>query len=102
MSNAFILKITDASYVREHILKLTFNNGEERLCDFLPLSTKGICTKLQDITYFKAFRLDPFSVDWNDEIGFAPEFLYSQSIPLGEVKRDYPDAEESILKIAED
>ncbi len=21
--------------------------------------------------YFKSFRLDPFTIDWNDEIGFA-------------------------------
>ena len=25
------------------------------------------------------FRLDPFTVDWNDEIGFAPEYLYEKS-----------------------
>ncbi|MCQ2289440.1 MAG: DUF2442 domain-containing protein [Muribaculaceae bacterium] len=82
MTTPLILKIIDASYEHDFVLRLTFNNGEVRLCDFFPLSQKGICTKLQDKEYFRNFRLDPFTVDWNNEIGFAPEFLleHSQSI----------------------
>ena len=75
-NNVFILKVVDASYVDDYTLMLTFNNGDKRKCDFAPLSKKGICTKLQDLDYFKSFSLDPFTVDWNNEIGFAPEFLY--------------------------
>lgn len=75
-----ILKVTNASYEHDYILRLTFNNGEVKLCDFLPLAQKGICTKLQDMEYFRKFRLDPFTVDWNNEIGFAPEFLLQHSV----------------------
>ena len=78
-ANSFLLKITDATYVSGYTLRLTFNNGEMRLCNFLPLAQKGICTKLKDMEYFKSFRLDPFTVDWNNEIGFAPEYLYEIS-----------------------
>ena len=78
-NNVFILKVVDASYVDDYTLMLTFNNGDKRKCDFAPLSKKGICTKLQDLDYFKSFSLDPFTVDWNNEIGFAPEFLYEHS-----------------------
>jgi len=35
---------------------------------------------LQDLDYFKAFILDPFTIDWNDEIGFAPEYLDERGI----------------------
>lgn len=79
METPLILKITDARHVHDYVLRLTFNNGEVRLCDFLPLAQKGICTKLQDKEYFLSFRLDPFTVDWNNEIGFASEFLLSHS-----------------------
>lgn len=79
MNTPFILKITDARYEHDLVLRLTFNNGEVKLCDFLPLAQKGICTKLQDMEYFRNFRLDPFTVDWNNEIGFAPEFLLQHS-----------------------
>lgn len=71
-----LLKVTAAEYVSGYTLRLTFNTGEVRLVDFTPLMQKGICRKLQDINYFKSFRLDPFTVDWNNEIGFAPERLY--------------------------
>lgn len=74
-----ILKIIKAQYVKDYILRLTFNNGEIRLVDFTPLMQKGICTKLQDMDYFRSFTLDPFTVDWNNEIGFAPRYLYERS-----------------------
>ena len=76
-----LIYITSAKYVSGDILELTFNTGEVKLFDFTRLYDKGICTKLQDIEYFKNFKLDAFSVDWNNEIGFAPEFLYEQGIP---------------------
>lgn len=78
--NDVILKIVDAEYVEDYILRLTFNNGEVRLMDFSSLMEKGVCRKLRDLDYFKSFTLDPFSVDWNNEIGFAPRFLYERSI----------------------
>lgn len=74
-----IFKITDAEYVKDYILRLTFSNGEVRTVDFTPLMEKGVCRKLKDIEYFRNFRLDPFTVDWNNEIGFAPRFLYERS-----------------------
>lgn len=70
------IKITKAEYVKDHILRLTFNDGSVKLCDFLPLAQEGIFLKLKDLTYFKNFTLDPWTVDWNNEIGFAPEYLY--------------------------
>lgn len=82
MQTPFLLKITDAHYVKEHILRLTFNNGEVRMCDFWPLAQKGVCIKLQDLDYFRCFTLDPYTVDWNNEIGFAPEYLYEISKPI--------------------
>ena len=75
-----LLTITHAEYVNGYVLRITFSNGEVRLVDFTPLMQKGICTKLQDLDYFKAFTLDPFTIDWNDEIGFAPEYLYERSV----------------------
>lgn len=58
----------------------TFSTGEVRLVDFTPLMQKGICRKLQDIDNFKSFRLNPFTVDWNDEIGFVPRYLYERGM----------------------
>ena len=80
--SAQILTVTAAVYVSDNTLRITFSNGEERLLDFTPLMQEGICRKLQDKNYFKSFTLDSFTIDWNNEVGFAPEFLYAQSVRL--------------------
>ena len=80
--SAQILTVTAAVYVSDNTLRITFSNGEERLLDFTPLMQEGICRKLQDKDYFKSFTLDSFTIDWNNEVGFAPEFLYAQSVRL--------------------
>lgn len=79
-AETLILTVTNAEYEKDYILRITFSNGEVRLVDFTPLMQKGVCKKLQDMTYFKSFSLDPFTIDWNDEIGFAPEYLYERSV----------------------
>ncbi len=75
-----IVWITSAKYVSGYILELTFNTGEIKTFDFSELYSKGICKKLQDMAYFKNFRLDGWTVDWNNEIGFAPEYLYEHGV----------------------
>ena len=32
------------------------------------------------LNHFRQFTLDSFSVDWNNEIGFTPEFLYDNAM----------------------
>ena len=71
-----ILTVIDAKYIDGYKLMILFNNGERKSFDFSPLLSKGICSKLTDKDYFKNFTIDAFSIDWNNEIGFAPEFLY--------------------------
>lgn len=78
-----LLTVERAEYFGDYKLVLFFNNGEKRIFDFSPLLDKGVCHKLSDMEYFKKFRIDAFSVDWNDEIGFAPEFLYENSVSCG-------------------
>lgn len=82
MKEPLILKVASAEYIKDYILRLTFNNGEVRDVDFVPLMQKGICKKLQDIDYFRSYTLDPFTVDWHNEIGFATESLYSRGTAI--------------------
>lgn len=98
MENNEVMAVTAAEYIEDYKLRLTFNNGAVRIVDFVPLMQKGICKKLQDKDYFRSFKLDPFTVDWNNEIGFAPEYLYDigtnpddeESIPLMAAEEQHP------------
>ena len=76
-----ILTVLQADYVNDYTLIIHFSNGEKRAFDFSSLFDRGICHKLKDEAYFKNYRIDPFTVDWNNEIAFAPEFLYEQGVP---------------------
>ena len=79
-TNNPLLKVVAAEYVYDYTLRLTFNTGEVRLVDFRPLMQKGICHKLQNLEHFKSFCLDPFTIDWNDEIGFALRYFYERGM----------------------
>ncbi|MCD8270890.1 MAG: DUF2442 domain-containing protein [Parabacteroides sp.] len=82
MNDNILLTVLNAEYVRDYILRIRFSNGVEKLFDFSTLLSKGICRKLQNLDYFKQFTIDPFTVDWNNEIGFAPEYLYENGITI--------------------
>ena len=82
MEKHFFLKVIAAEYMHDYPLKLTLKNGDIKLVDFTPLMQKGICKKLQNMNYFRSFTLDPFTVDWNNEIGFAPESLYERGVAI--------------------
>lgn len=81
--NDDILTVVKAIYVGDYSIIAEFNNGETRVIDFsnLVASGKGLCKKLADKDYFRNFTLDHFTIDWNNEIGFEPEFLYHMSKP---------------------
>ena len=79
--NTEFLHVTAAEHISGYLLKLTFSNGDVRTFDFSSIYDKGIFTKLQNPEYFRNYTLDGWTVDWNNEIGFAPEYLYEQGVP---------------------
>lgn len=79
--NTEFLHITAAEHVSGYLLKLTFSNGGVRYFDFSSIYDKGVFTKLKNPDYFRNYTLDGWTVDWNNEIGFAPEYLYEEGTP---------------------
>lgn len=80
-----LLTITNAKYAGGYRIEAVFSNGIRKLLDFAPIidGGKGIVKKLADLTYFKNFTLDPFTIDWNNEIGFDPQDLYEHGETIG-------------------
>jgi hypothetical protein len=52
----------------DHLLLLTFENGEKRIFDLKPYLNKGIFTRLKSADLFKTARVVSGSVDWQGEI----------------------------------
>lgn len=90
-----ILTITKAKYIDGYRIEATFNNGIIKMLDFSDIikNAKGIIRKLADLDYFKNFTLDPFTIDWNGEIGFDPQDLYDRGQTIGYDKTVIPESE---------
>lgn len=80
-----LLTITKAKYIDGYRIEAVFSNGIKKMLDFTDVikNAKGIVRKLADINYFKQFTLDPFTIDWNNEIGFDPKDLYEHGQTIG-------------------
>lgn len=76
------LHIISAERLSGYTLRLTFSNGDVCTFDFSSIYSNGVFTKLKDPEYFNNFTLDGWTVDWNNEIGFAPEFLHEQGVSV--------------------
>ncbi len=76
------LNITEAHYLQNFSLALTFNTGESRIIDFLPLFQKYV--KGHNLIYFAPYRFKKFIVKsgniyWgrNEDVIFPVQLLYS-------------------------
>ena len=71
------LEITHAEYLYGYILKVTFNNGECRICDFAGvISRYPVFAPLNDVALFKNFTITD-TLEWNNgSIDIAPEYVY--------------------------
>ena len=74
------MTIIKARYIDGYRIEAVFSNGIKKMIDFASViqRAKGIVKKLEDVEFFKKFTLDPFTIDWNNEIGFDPQDLYEK------------------------
>lgn len=79
-----LLTITNAKYLDDYRIEAEFNNGVKKILNFSSIikNGKGVVKKLANKEYFKNFTLDPFTIDWNNEIGFDPKDLYELGTPI--------------------
>ena len=73
-----ILNVTAAEYKGEYKVFLTFNNGESVVTDLkqtIMNDPRRIFLTLQDLNYFKSFKIKLNTITWDNEADFAPEFL---------------------------
>lgn len=74
-----ILHVREASYVRDYVLRLWFNDGAVGEIDLEPELEGEVFAPLKDLSLFQRFRVDPElrTVVWENGADIAPEFLYN-------------------------
>jgi len=76
-----ILRVTDASLVRDFVVWLRFNDGSEGEVDLSEELDGPVFEPLKDPEVFAQFRLDPdiHTLVWPNGADFAPEFLHEHA-----------------------
>jgi hypothetical protein len=77
---AKLIKIRSAKYLKDFVIRITFDDNEERLVDFKPFLSKAShpeITKYLKESNFKKFKVESGNLNWNDyELIFPIEHLY--------------------------
>jgi hypothetical protein len=71
-----LIWITSAKHLNDYKLQLQFNTGEIKKVNLEGYLDEPVFSLLKDKDYFKRFKLNPFTIEWENGADFAPEFLY--------------------------
>jgi hypothetical protein len=75
------VEVTNASYVSNYTLNVTFSDGLSAEIDFHPWIEKfPFFAPLKDIAYFKNFEIDGWTVSWPNGADIAPETLHEIAV----------------------
>jgi hypothetical protein len=77
-----LFKVVDAKYISGYRIALRFNDGKEKIVDLESELYGEVFEPLRDQDYFRKFRMNPFTIEWENGADFSPEFLYQ----FGETK----------------
>ena len=76
-----VIKISGVRPMKDYILWVRFNTGEEKLYDFKPLLELAAYKALKDVTIFNNVYIDYGVTVWeNGDIDIAPEELYENGV----------------------
>ena len=68
--------IKRADYISDYKIEIEFNNGKIGCVDLKNQLQEPIFQPLREIEYFKNFKLNYWTLEWENGADFAPEFLY--------------------------
>ena len=69
------LHVIRAEYISGHQVHLWFSDGAEGEIDLRDVLNGPIFEPLKDLNYFKRFRLEGHTLNWDNGADFAPEYL---------------------------
>jgi hypothetical protein len=73
------LHVTKANYISDYKVEVFFNNGKNGVADLSDALYGEVFEPLQDVFYFKNFKLEGHTLSWPNGADLAPEYLYFQA-----------------------
>ena len=71
-----LLLVKKARHLNDYVIEFTFNNGEIKAVDLSDKLNKPVFEPLKNISFFKKFRMNPFTIEWENGADFSPDYLY--------------------------
>lgn len=68
--------IKKAYYIADYIIAVEFNDGKKGKVNLEDQLQEPIFQPLKEKAYFKRFKLNSWTITWENGADFAPEFLY--------------------------
>ncbi len=73
------LHVTDAKYIKDYTIWVKFNDRTSGNVDLSSELDVGVFKPLQDIEYFKNFKIRGHTLSWDNGADFAPEYLHEKA-----------------------
>jgi hypothetical protein len=71
-----LIWVTNAAYLGDYRIALTFNDGLNKVVDLKNYPFTGIFEPLKNIEKFRNFHLSDWTITWDNGADIAPESLY--------------------------
>jgi hypothetical protein len=70
-----LIWIINANYLKDYQIEIEFNNNKKGVVDFKQHLDKKIFEPLKKIETFRNFKLNSWTLEWENGADFSPEFL---------------------------
>ena len=71
------IRVIHAEYVEGYKIALTFNDGVHKIVDLSHRLSGKIFEPLKEVSFFRNFKLNFWTIEWENGADLAPEYLYS-------------------------
>ena len=71
-----MIRVVDVDYVKDYTLSITFSDGVKKVIDLQPYLNGGVFEQLKDLSKFRQYGLNHWTIEWACGVDLAPEFLY--------------------------
>ncbi len=81
VTGGYLPTVVGAAVLREHVLRILFDDGTVGDVDFSAETWTGVLEPLSDPVFFAQVRVDPEAgtITWPGDLDMAPEPLYEQA-----------------------
>ena len=67
--------VTKTNYLKDYQIEIEFNNNKKGVVDFKEHLDRKIFEPLKEIDNFRKFKLNSWTLEWENGADFSPEFL---------------------------